>query len=114
MNHYQDRGMKKWQGFFLSEHAEQLATKEIEVEVLQEQSDDEKSRYIYDAWRKKLPILVQLNMRSTSGVPYQFHGKVEGLLDNRIVFQKDGRLKSYQLTSIEAVRIQSSQPWFVD
>ncbi|MGY3724910.1 hypothetical protein SAMN05421767_1161 [Granulicatella balaenopterae] len=114
MNNYQDRGMKKWQGFFLSEHSEQLAEKEEPLVVLEEQSDDEKSRYIYDAWRKNLPILVQLRMRSVGGDVYQFHGKVEGLLDDRIVFQKDGRWKSYQLASIEAVRVQASQPWFVD
>lgn len=76
---YNDRKMMKWQGFLLSEHAEQL--KKVKAErrrvILDEQAKELFDWMIHVSYYSRLPLLVHLN---TFGEPYiEVTGIVESL-----------------------------------
>ncbi|MGY3725101.1 hypothetical protein SAMN05421767_12228 [Granulicatella balaenopterae] len=75
-------------------------------QVLDQQTDAVKCQVLQDAIENKSLVLVQLDLYSNSGIPSQFLASVEGILKNRVIFQKDGCLKTYQLANISAVKEQ--------
>ena len=72
-------------------------------QILSHQTDEEKRQVLHQSWINKAFVLVQLDLYSISVIPAQFMGKVDGILKNRVIFQKEGYLKSYQLAEITAV-----------
>lgn len=90
-NDYNDRGMVKWQGFYLSDHTEDVAKHEQSAANLRNQKEMPPldmatiSEILFHAYTESKPILYQLKGKSELGVyaPIE-RGLVNGYLDNEI------------------------------
>lgn len=100
---YDDRKMIKWQGFMLSEHAEQIKKGKIEKETAtaDEQTKELFDRRIYISYHSQLPIRVSLN---TFGEAYiQIAGVVQSLHreSGYLYLKGKGRLAIEDIVSVE-------------
>lgn len=55
---FQDRGMAKWAGFFLSEHSTALAKKELDISRLPQLDIQEKFHLLSQAYSQQVPIRI--------------------------------------------------------
>ena len=99
---FQDRGMAKWAGFFLSEHSTALAKKELDISRLTQLDRQEKFQMLNQAYRQQVPIRITfLNQEKlTDVVATVFH------LDSKQVLLQEGDhykgLAIHQILSIQA------------
>ena len=92
---YHDRGMVKWQGYYLSDHTEDVAkttTKEKAraAEILKEQqSPEEIGHVLKQAYDAQLDISIQLASRDLEGLNGEtIVGKIQGYMeDDEIIIQ---------------------------
>ena len=88
---YNDRGMMKWLGYFLSDHNQDMADKKVEevpTHRLQEQEPEVIDRILQDSWQNSKQITLQLNDDGYLNV-YNISGIVIGANDNFIYLQTD-------------------------
>ena len=99
---FQDRGMAKWAGFFLSEHSSALAKKELDISCLPQLDRQEKFHLLSQAYSQQVPIRITfLNQgKLTDVVATVFH------LDSKQVLLQEGDhyrgLAIHQILSIQA------------
>ena len=99
---FQDRGMTKWTGFFLSEHSTGLAKKELDISRLTQLDRQEKFQILNQAYSQQVPIRITfLNQgKLTDVVATVFH------LDSKQVLLQEGDhykgLAIHQILSIQA------------
>ena len=99
---FQDRGMAKWAGFFLSEHSTALAKKELDISRLTQLDRQEKFYLLNQAYSQQVPIRITfLNQgKLTDVVATVFH------LDSKQVLLQEGDhykgLAIHQILSIQA------------
>ena len=99
---FQDRGMAKWAGFFLSEHSTALAKKELDMSRLTQLDRQEKFQMLNQAYSQQVPIRITfLNQgKLTNVVATVFH------LDSKQVLLQEGDhykgLAIHQILSIQA------------
>ena len=99
---FQDRGMAKWAGFFLSEHSTALAKKELDMSQLTQLDRQEINRLLRQAYSQQVPIRITfLNQeRLTEITATVFH------LDSKQVLLQEGDhykgLAIHQILSIQA------------
>ena len=99
---FQDRGMAKWAGFFLSEHSTALAKKELDISCLPQLDRQERFHLLNQAYSQQLPIRITfLNQgKLTDVVATVFH------LDSTQVLLQEGDhykgLAIHQILSIQA------------
>ena len=99
---FQDRGMAKWAGFFLSEHSTALAKKELDMSRLTQLDRQEKFQMLNQAYSQQVPIRITfLNQgKLTDVVVTVFH------LDSKQVLLQEGDhykgLAIHQILSIQA------------
>ena len=99
---FQDRGMAKWAGFFLSEHSTALAKKELDMSQLTQLDRQEINRLLRQAYSQQVPIRITfLNLeRLTEITATVFH------LDSKQVLLQEGDhykgLAIHQILSIQA------------
>lgn len=100
---FQDRGMAKWAGFFLSEHSTALAKKELDISRLPQLDRQEKFRLLSQAYSQQVPIRITfLNQgKLTDVVATVSH------LDSKQVLLQEGDhykvLAIHQILSIQAL-----------
>ncbi len=86
---YRDRGMLKWQGFFLSDHTSAL-NKEAGTKApvrLPQQNETEISAKLLHAWQNKRSVIIQLQEVDDEQIPQEIKGTVAGYKDNEIAVQ---------------------------
>ena len=99
---FQDRGMAKWAGFFLSEHSSALAKKELDISRLTQLDRQEKFHLLSQAYSQQVPIRITfLNQGKLTDVTATvFH------LDCKQVLLQEGDhykgLAIHQILSIQA------------
>ena len=99
---FQDRGMAKWAGFFLSEHSTSLAKKELDMSQLPQLDRQEKFHLLNQAYSQQVPIRITfLNQEKLTDVTATvFH------LDCKQVLLQEGDhykgLAIHQILSIQA------------
>ena len=99
---FQDRGMAKWTGFFLSEHSTALAKKELDISRLTQLDRQEKFHLLSQAYSQQVPIRITfLNQGKLTDVTATvFH------LDCKQVLLQEGDhykgLAIHQILSIQA------------
>ena len=99
---FQDRGMAKWAGFFLSEHSTALAKKELDISRLTQLDRQDKFHLLSQAYSQQVPIRITfLNQEKlTDVVATVFH------LDSKQVLLQEGDhykgLAIHQILSIQA------------
>jgi len=100
---YQDRGMVKWQGFYLSDHTnalkKQRAKQAQHYPEKPVQSLTVKTDYLQQAYLKNQPVSIQLNERDRDGhlLP-DVVGQVTGYYETTIV------LAGRQLVALDNIR----------
>lgn len=112
---YDDRCMKKWQGFFLSDHTQALdedLIREAQYTVLPEQSDQEVRKNLYEANLSLQDVLIQLKVAENECLKH-ITGDVEGFTDNDevVVYTNHGREK-VQINLIGAVTEINTDKWY--
>ena len=99
---FQDRGMAKWAGFFLSENSTAIAKKELDIRRLTQLDRQEKFQILNQAYSQQVPIRITfLNQEKlTDVVATVFH------LDSKQVLLQEGDhykgLAIHQILSIQA------------
>lgn len=99
---FQDRGMAKWAGFFLSEHSTALAKKELDMGQLTQLDRQEINQLLNQAYSQQVPIRITfLNQgKLTDVVATVFH------LDSKQVLLQEGYhykgLAIHQILAIQA------------
>ena len=99
---FQDRGMAKWTGFFLSEHSTALAKKELDISRLTQLDRQEKFQILSQAYSQQVPIRITfLNQERLAEITATvFH------LDCKQVLLQEGDhykgLAIHQILSIQA------------
>lgn len=90
VHRYHDRGMLKWQGFFLSDHTAALhhAHQEKPEQLNKAQASPELSRLLMQAWQNQRLIHIQLNVLNENHLPLAVDGQVVGVNNDRVVIQK--------------------------
>ena len=100
---FQDRGMAKWAGFFLSEHSTALAKKELDISRLTQLDRQEKFYLLNQAYSQQVPIQITfLNQDKLTDITATvFH------LDCKQVLLQEGDhykvLAIHQILSIQAL-----------
>ena len=100
---FQDRGMAKWTGFFLSEHSTALAKKELDISRLTQLDRQEKFYLLNQAYSQQVPIQITfLNQDKLTDITATvFH------LDSKQVLLQEGDyykgLAIHQILSIQAL-----------
>lgn len=92
LNQYQDRGMMKWQGFYLSDHTASLQKVDRNDQLKLNRSHSEKmeteeiEQVINTAVVKKLPVKIERNVQDKDGYLAPFiEGKIEGYYLDKLV-----------------------------
>ena len=99
---FQDRGMAKWAGVFLSEHSTALAKKELDISRLAQLDRQEISQLLRQAYSQQVPIRITfLNQEKLTEITATvFH------LDSKQVLLQEGdhykNLAIHQILSIQA------------
>lgn len=99
---FQDRGMAKWTGFFLSEHSTALAKKELDMSRLARLDIEEKIQLLNQSYSQQIPIRITfLNQgKLTELLATVFH-----LDSKQVLLQEGGHYKAlaiHQILSIQA------------
>ena len=99
---FQDRGMAKWTGFFLSEHSTALAKKELDISRLAQLDRQEKFHLLNQAYSHQVPIRITfLNQGKLTDIT-----ATVSHLDSKQVLLQDGDhykgLAIHQILSIHA------------
>ena len=100
---FQDRGMAKWTGFFLSEHSTALAKKELDISRLAQLDRQEKFHLLNQAYSHQVPIRITfLNQGKLTDIT-----ATVSHLDSKQVLLQDGDhykgLAIHQILSIQAL-----------
>lgn len=112
---YEDRKMKKWVGFFLSEHNEQLSVekkKPVIIEAKEEQSIEEITKILKMMWEKRLVCSIQLNLTENGSYYPDIVGTIEGFTDDLIFVQTETGVKSFSETVIRNIEENERIKWF--
>ena len=99
---FQDRGMAKWAGFFLSEHSTALAKKELDISRLTQLDRQEKFHLLSQAYSQQVPIQITfLNQDKLTDIT-----ATVSHLDSKQVLLQEGEhykgLAIHQILSIQA------------
>ena len=99
---FQDRGMAKWAGFFLSEHSTTLAQKELDISRLTQLDRQEKFHLLSQAYSQQVPIQITfLNQDKLTDIT-----ATVSHLDSKQVLLQEGEhykgLAIHQILSIQA------------
>ncbi|MFD1417445.1 hypothetical protein [Companilactobacillus keshanensis] len=91
LHEYQDRGMMKWNGFYLSDHTSKFNKMAKSDQVKRERKHSEQmsnyeiDKIINQAVIKKQTIIVELNIRNLNDdIPEFIEGKIIGFIDNKL------------------------------
>lgn len=111
IHRYYDRGMLKWQGFFLSDHTAALnwAQHKKPEELRAAQEASELSHLLMRAWQSQCLVHIQLNVLDEDHLPLTMDGQVVGVNNDRVVIQKqDHHYCQLPLTILRSVNFQKN------
>ncbi|TYC50880.1 hypothetical protein ESZ50_01300 [Weissella muntiaci] len=97
-NHYKDRGMVKWQGYFLSDHTEDVRKNDTARAVARNQKAmpemelDEITEKLFKAYANNLHVSVQERSKQGENFPPIIQGKVQGF-DEQYIFIGNDRIE---------------------
>lgn len=96
---YRDRGMVKWQGYYLSDHTEDVQSYSakrraaMNTKLMSEMDMEEISGLLFRAYKNNLVVLYQEKYQDQYGnIPAIQTSKVLGYVENKIVFEKNRQI----------------------
>ena len=99
---FQDRGMAKWAGFFLSEHSTALAKKELDISRLTQLDRQDKFHLLSQAYSQQIPIRITfLNQDKLTDIT----ATISHLDSTQVLLQEGDHYKGlaiHQILSIQA------------
>ena len=102
---FQDRGMAKWAGFFLSEHSTALQTKHLSLEELRLLSNEEIRLLLEQAYQQK----TDLSLSSLQGNQVTvYYGQVYALSPSEILIKNGQHYHSLLLSTIFSIELGDS------
>lgn len=102
---YRDRGMKKWQGFFLSEHNTAMKQDKLKVnpEEFIQTEEDEMILLLNQAFLNELQI--KLVVRKSDDDVDVYVGKVIEINKNRIIYFKTNEMQKISIDKIISIEV---------
>lgn len=110
---YHDRGMVKWQGYYLSDHTEDVAKYSSEAlqrtqqQLHEKQSLEEIGQRLKQAYDAQLDVIIQLAVTDVTGLTSELiTGKIKGYTEQNIALINDTEVA---IDTINAVNIVGAQ-----
>ena len=97
---FQDRGMAKWAGFFLSEHSTALQTKHLSLEELRLLSSEEIRHLLEQAYQQKTYLSLSSLQNSQIAV---YYGQVYTLSPSEVLIKTGQHYHSLLLSTIFSI-----------
>lgn len=97
---FQDRGMAKWAGFFLSEHSTALQTKHLSLEELRLLSNEEIRLLLEQAYQQKTYLSLSSLQDNQVAV---YYGQVYSLSPSEVLIKNDQHYHSLLLSTIFSI-----------
>lgn len=111
LNQYHDRGMMKWQGFYLSDHTaslnkiDQQDAKRLNRKHSEQMTSEEIQTAINIAITKHLPVKIELDFQDKDGYIAPFiAGKIAGYYQDKLIINND----FIAIDTIYAIKLQES------
>ncbi|MBP2621534.1 hypothetical protein ACVRXQ_10760 [Streptococcus panodentis] len=98
---FQDRGMAKWAGFFLSEHSSALTRKAAEPRRLAELSLRDKLQLLSQAYSQQIPICITILDQAECS---SMQGTVFHLDSRQVLLQEKDRCRAISLSQILSIQ----------
>ena len=102
---FQDRGMAKWTGFFLSEHSTALQTNQLSLEELRLLSNQELRHLLEQAYQQETPLSLSTLQDNRIAV---YYGQVYTLSPSEVLIKNGQHYHSLLLSTIFSTRVSSS------
>ncbi|MBC1937876.1 hypothetical protein HCA69_16050 [Listeria grandensis] len=107
-----DRGMKKWQGFLLSEHAASMETTK-NAPTWQNVMDQEVIYHVlHQAIQHRAMIAIQLFKTEGDAPDDYIEGRIVGVEGDWLHVHTEAEIKTIDLASIRYVEERSFQKWY--
>ncbi|MBZ5985945.1 hypothetical protein [Leuconostoc gelidum] len=112
---YRERGIKKWQGYFLSDHTSSLkrfnADNNFDETPMKQMATNDIVREAMHAMANWRFVVMQLNITTYEhDTPKNIVGLVANLNDRSLSIEhSDGKISSHLLEDIRAIRIENTQ-----
>ncbi|ANK62988.1 hypothetical protein AYR56_07425 [Loigolactobacillus backii] len=113
---YDDRGMMKWMGFFMSDHTMYMEAEQgSEAPALPRPIQDSKriDTLLTQSWTKKWTISIQLGIWRNGQLLPDLKGVVIGQANHSVVIQEDdGTLRQILPKDIRNITASQNEKWF--
>ncbi|KRL27707.1 hypothetical protein FD27_GL000447 [Limosilactobacillus frumenti DSM 13145] len=103
---YHDRGMLKWQGFFLSDHQAALHRRNNhhQIPIYPQESLTTISTKLFDYWQSKQTVVLQMDTLDLDQHPLSYSGIICGFTGSQIWLDQGRKmLTQLEITDIRAV-----------
>ena len=97
---FQDRGMAKWAGFFLSEHSTALQTKHLSLEELRLLSNEEIRHLLKQAYQQKTDLSLSSLQDNQVAI---YYGQVYSLSPSEVLIKNGQHYHSLLLSTIFSI-----------
>jgi hypothetical protein len=97
---FQDRGMAKWAGFFLSEHSTALQTNQLSLEELRLLSNQEIRHFLEQAYQQETPLSLSTLQDNQVAV---YYGQVYTLSPSEVLIRNGQHYHSLLLSTIFSI-----------
>lgn len=112
---YQDRGIKKWQGFFLSEHNEQMDQQQASTRLKwrEAMSSECIESVLNAAITHQSALVIQKKLLNADAFPEpDIVGRVVGVDDDIIFIQVASEVVSLSFSSILNIEERTTEKWY--
>jgi hypothetical protein len=117
VRNYDDRGMAKWMGFYLSEHTSEMEKDNTIRNTIyyrrEKMSEIEISSILDTAYRYRYSVIIQLDALNTEGFAFEdVTGVVEGFNGNKLYLSDvETGIQIVSINSINHIALSTTEKW---
>lgn len=117
VRNYDDRGMAKWMGFYLSEHTSEMEKDNTIRNTIyyrrEKMSEIEISNILDTAYRYRYSVIIQLDALNTEGFAFEdVTGVVEGFNGNKLYLSDvETGIQIVSIDSINHIALSTTEKW---
>lgn len=117
VRNYDDRGMAKWMGFYLSEHTSEMEKDNTIRNTIyyrrEKMSEIEISSILDTAYRYRYSVIIQLDALNTEGFAFEdVTGVVEGFNGNKLYLSDvETGIQIVSIDSINHIALSTTEKW---
>lgn len=117
VRNYDDRGMAKWMGFYLSEHTSEMEKDNTIRNTIyyrrEKMSEIEISSILDTAYRYRCSVIIQLDALNTEGFAFEdVTGVVEGFNGNKLYLSDvETGIQIVSINSINHIALSTTEKW---